>query len=75
MSNALEQVKSVILSWPGVTTKEHRFGGTEFDLNDHEMGHMHGARWADLQFPLDVRKVLVENGKVSPHHICRIPAE
>ncbi|AIC15958.1 hypothetical protein NVIE_017000 [Nitrososphaera viennensis EN76] len=69
VANTLERVKSELLSWPGVVTKTHRFGGTEFDLNGREMGHMHGSSWADLPFPMKVRKELVEKGKVSPHHI------
>jgi hypothetical protein len=68
-ASALERVKGELLSWPGVVTKNHRFGGTEFDLNGREMGHMHGSSWADLQFPMDVRRELVEKGTVSPHHI------
>jgi luciferase-like monooxygenase len=69
MTNALEKVKNELLSWPGVKSKSHRFGGTEFDLNGREMGHMHGSSWADLPFPMDMRKDLVEKGMASPHHI------
>lgn len=69
VANALERVKSELLSWPGVASKSHRFGGTEFDLDGREMGHMHGSSWADLPFPMGVRKELVEKGMASPHHI------
>jgi hypothetical protein len=68
-SNTLEKVKAELLSWPGVTSKAHRFGGLEFDIGGKEMGHMHGSSWADLPFPMNVRDELVEKGKVSPHHI------
>ena len=34
------------------------------------MGHLHGERLADLPFPIEVRKDLVESGHELPHHIC-----
>lgn len=67
--DALEKVRHELLSWPGVTSGSHRFGGTEFRVNDREMGHMHGSSWADLPFPMGVRDELVNSGKVAPHHI------
>lgn len=67
--HVLEKVQQELLSWPGVTSGTHRFGGTEFRVNNREMGHMHGSGWADLPFPMSVRDELVRAGKVSPHHI------
>lgn len=58
-----------IASWPGVTALPHRFGGTEFQLNGHELGHLHGGRQADLPFPVRVRKELVAAGKAQLHHM------
>ena len=63
------RVQSELLSWPGVTSGSHRFGGTEFRVNNREMGHMHGSSWADLPFPMTVRNELSSAGKVQPHHI------
>jgi hypothetical protein len=67
--SALERIKAAVLSWPRVTSKSHRFGGIEFDVDGGEMGHMHGSSWADLPFPVEMRKELVEKGVVSLHHI------
>jgi len=63
-----EVVKRELLTWPGVTTHDHRFGGLEFRVNGREMGHMHGDELADLPFPRDVGKKLIARGKASPHH-------
>jgi hypothetical protein len=57
-----------LLSWPGVTVHDHRFGGIEFRINGREMGHLHGDKLADLPFPKDVGKKLIAEGKASPHH-------
>jgi len=65
----LEKISKEILSWPGVTTGSHRFGGTEFRIGKREMGHIHGDILADLPFPMQVRIQLIESGRASPHHV------
>jgi hypothetical protein len=64
-----EKVKSELMSWPGVTSHPHRFGGTEFCVNGREMGHMHGGRFSDLPFPMKIRNELVKDGRALPHHV------
>src|SRR3954453_365925 len=69
MDSISEQIEREVLGWPGVTAEPHRFGGIEFRLNHHEMGHLHGNRQADLPFPVRMRKELVESGRAQLHHI------
>lgn len=69
MSEISDKVQKELLSWPGVTLHDHRFGGIEFQVNGREMGHMHGDRLADLPFPRDVGKKLIAEGKALPHHV------
>jgi hypothetical protein len=69
MSEISDKVQQELLSWPGVTMHDHRFGGVEFRVNGREMGHMHGGMLADLPFPKDVGKKLIEEGRASPHHV------
>jgi hypothetical protein len=66
---AFDRVKAELMSWPGVTSGPHRFGGTEFRVNGKEMGHMHGGRFADLPFPMNIRNILVKDGRALPHHV------
>jgi hypothetical protein len=65
----LEKIKKELLSWPGVTAEQHKFGGIEFRLNKREMGHIHGDRLADLPFPMKIRDNLVNSGRAFPHHV------
>ena len=69
MSKISDKVQQELLSWPGVTMHDHRFGGVEFRVNGREMGHMHGDILADLPFPKDVSKKLIEGGRAAPHHV------
>ena len=66
---AMHQVETVILSWPGVTTKIHRFSGTEFDLGQREIGHLHGNGLLDIPFTRSLRDEVVQAGRARPHHI------
>jgi hypothetical protein len=69
MSGISEEIRREVLGWPGVEAKPYRFGGFEFRVGGHEIGHLHGSRLADLPFPVRVRKKLVANDKARPHHL------
>ncbi len=64
-----ERIRDAVLSWPGVTSAPHRFGGVELLLGRREIGHLHGDRLADLPFPRRVRDELVAAGVAEPHHV------
>jgi hypothetical protein len=66
-----EEIARRVSGWPGVETRAHRFGGTEFRVRGHEIGHVHSGRQADLPFPRRVREELVSSGRASLHH--RLP--
>jgi hypothetical protein len=64
-----ETITRELLSWAGVTSAPHRFGGTEFRLGRIELGHIHGDRLVDLPFPTAIRDKLIEQGEAEPHHV------
>jgi hypothetical protein len=64
-----ENIGREVTGWPGVEERAHRFGGVEFRVNGHEIGHLHGDRQADLPFPVRMRKELVESGQAQVHHV------
>lgn len=64
-----ETIEREVNGWPGVESRVHRFGGVEFRVNGHEIGHLHGDRMADLPFPVSMREELVESGKAQVHHV------
>ena len=69
MTGIAELIENEVMSWPNVEKLPHRFGGIEFRVNGHEIGHLHGNRQADLPFSVPVRKELVAAGQASLHHI------
>ena len=64
-----ETIEREVGGWPGVETRGHRFGGIEFRVNGHEIGHLHGEKLADLPFPVRMREELVGAGKAQVHHV------
>ncbi len=69
MVDVVEEIRREVTGWPGVEANPHRFSGIEFRVRGHEIGHLHGGRWADLPFPVRVRKELVAQGKAQLHHV------
>jgi hypothetical protein len=69
MAGIREKIEREVEGWEGVEAKPHRFGGVEFRVRGHEIGHLHGSRMADLPFPVRMRKELVAAGKAQLHHV------
>ena len=69
MEDIAERIEQEVGAWDGVSVARHRFGGVEFRLGRREIGHLHGARWADLPFQKGIRDMLVETGRAQPHHV------
>ena len=69
MTSIRKKIEREVVSWEGVEERPHRFGGVEFRVRGHEIGHLHGERLADLPFPTKMRKELVAEGKARLHHV------
>jgi hypothetical protein len=64
-----QTITAAVQGWEGVTTKPHRFGGTEYLLGTREIGHVHGDTLVDIPFPTRVKEELVAAGDAMPHHV------
>jgi hypothetical protein len=64
-----EQIHNAAMSWSGVTSGPHRFGGTEYRFGRREIGHIHGDHLVDIPFPKKVRNEVIAAGLAEPHHI------
>jgi Family of unknown function (DUF5519) len=60
-------IEREVVSWPGVTTGDTGRGGLQFSYGKVELGHLHGASFADLPFPKKVRDELIAQGRASVH--------
>ena len=68
-TSVAQRVEAAATGWPGVTVRDHRFGGREVRIGTREVGHLHGDRQADIAYPRPVRDAVVEAGLAGPHHL------
>lgn len=66
---ASKQIVDTLLTWKGIESHPHRFGGTEFRIGKREIGHIHGDSLVDIPFPTKVHDEIVAAGEASLHHI------
>ena len=67
--DASKQIIDTLLTWQGIETHPHRFGGTEFRIGKREIGHIHGDTLVDIPFPKKIRDEIVAAKEAEPHHI------
>ena len=63
-----DQLENEASEWVGISTAPHRFNAVEFNLDKHEIGHIHRRGTLDINFPKRMRDVLLEEGRVEEHH-------
>ncbi len=69
---ASKQIIDTLLTWEGMETHPHRFGGTEFRIGKREIGHIHGDSLVDIPFPKKVRDEIVAAGEArAASHFAR----
>lgn len=56
-------------SWPGVTTRTHRFGATTLLVHAREIARVLPEGTIEVSFPREVRDQLVQAGLASPHPV------
>ena len=66
---AQARITAAVISWAGVTSQPHRFGGVEYVIGRREIGHIHGDHLVDIPFPKKVRDEIVAAGRAQPHHV------
>jgi len=69
IESTVENLIEDVDSWPGVTTGEHRFGGTEWRVGPREIGHVHAWGMLDIAYLRALRDVLIEEGQTAVHHL------
>lgn len=58
-----------VTSWEGIQAVPHRFGGTEFQWNNVEIGHIHRGGMTDIPLTRRIREALVEADLAQLHHV------
>ena len=65
--NLPKRLETEVSAWRDVSIHPHRFGGTEFQFGDAEVGHVHTNGTVDIPFPRSVRDALLARGLAEEH--------
>ncbi|ADJ15180.1 luciferase domain-containing protein [Halalkalicoccus jeotgali] len=63
-------IVETVSEWPGVETGPHRFGATEFTIDGREIGHIHGGRTLDINFPKQMKERLIADERTGEHRFA-----
>jgi predicted DNA-binding protein (MmcQ/YjbR family) len=66
--NNLDDLETEVLSWNGVDIQIHRYGGTQFNLHNKEIGHLHGNGMLDILFNKKIKTELLQTSNIREHH-------
>ena len=69
--NLPKRLDTEVSAWRDVSVHPHRFGGTEFQFGDAEVGHVHTNGTVDIPFPRSVRDALLARGLAEEHRWVR----
>ncbi len=65
----LDDIEETVESWPNVAISMHKYGGTQFNLNNREIGHLHGNGLLDVPLNLSLKAELMHKYPVQDHHM------
>ncbi|HZY95098.1 MAG TPA: luciferase family protein [Candidatus Bathyarchaeia archaeon] len=63
----IKELKDWVLQLGEVTEAPHRFGGTEFRVQNQELMHNHGPRHLDIRLSKEDQERMLKEGKAEPH--------
>jgi hypothetical protein len=67
---AMQMLEDAALQLEGVRLRIHRFGGTEFSVdNSRELGHLHGHGLLDVAIGRAAALALYPTGRLRSHHV------
>jgi hypothetical protein len=64
----VDAVEKEVSSWPNVSVQLHKFGGVQFNVDNREIGHIHGNGTLDLLLNRKSKSELLIAGRVKDHH-------
>jgi hypothetical protein len=69
VQGAMEKIKKSVMEWEGISFREHRFGGIEFNLGKREIGHIHGNYLVDIPFTKKIKDEILSAGLADQHRV------
>jgi len=65
----LDEIEAEVSTWDGTTLATHKYGGSQFNFNDKEIGHIHSNGLLDILFNVEIKRKLIAEGRVCDHQV------
>lgn len=69
--DSLDTLEDAVCEWKNVSVAPHKYGGTQFNVNGFELGHLHGNGLLDVQLNRSMKKELMAHTSVLDHHVFK----
>jgi len=67
----MDEIEAEVLRWDRTTSVIHKYGGTQFNYNGREIGHIHSNGLLDMLLSRSAKAELMRDGRISDHHTFR----
>lgn len=67
----IDEIESELIKWEDVTISIHKYGGTQFNCNGKEIGHLHSNGLLDILYNQKVKAQLLKDGRIQAHHVFK----
>jgi len=68
VAGAIQSIKKSLRAWTGVSMSRHPLGGSQFNCNETELGHIHSNGVADLRLTATEQSEVLAAGLAQRHH-------
>lgn len=67
----LDTIEHEVTTWPGITLSLHKYGGIQFNVNNQEIGHLHGNGLLDVLLSRSLKTALMKDTAIQDHHVFK----
>ncbi|MES2063037.1 MAG: luciferase family protein [Bacteroidota bacterium] len=65
----IDDIEKEVLTWPGTTVTNHKYGGLQFNYHGKELGHIHSNGLLDMLLSRKIKQQLMQQDRrVQDHH-------
>jgi hypothetical protein len=69
--DCLDDIEEAVDRWDQVSVSIHKYGGTQFNIGNHELGHLHGNGLLDVLLNRHLKAEVMKHPNVLEHHIFK----
>lgn len=64
----MDEIEAEVLRWGRTTSVIDKYGGTQFNYNGREIGHIHSNGLLDMLLSRSAKAELMLDGRITDHH-------